>query len=436
MRSCHRAVPGLGLLALLCSLACLADDTPQAAYRKDLVDLIEVVQAVRERAGPEAPGSDATLERAGQLFAQFDDAQIDRLSASLPARQLHALLTEAQRGLLAHDRASPKTAVAAAPNVTPAFCSDYPAPVVYAALATKLVTRHVIEAAEFTCHTSVLGFNAALGCEAPEIAAATAEIASALADFCGNQQGAATNTALLETERSVGRHLNAQLDAPLSSRATQVSADAAASDLAAADAQTADLRATLAQDFVQIDAQLDDAIADLAGLTSQLSDIQSRTDEVVFRVQATQVEVEDAQDRSADLQARLATFDTTLAQVRTQANQLATSSATLTPNIQASARQQRRDDLGLALGDSTASPGILALPGNAGGRLEEAREIVIEAITALQAMAQGNTAAALVSLAAGDTQYNLGHYQEAWGHYAMAYRQLDPHVGQQVGAPP
>lgn len=436
MRSCHRAVPAIALLVALYPVVCRAADTPQESYRHELVAVIEVVRDLRERAGPSAPGSDATLDRAASLFAHFSDADINALQATLPANELHALVSEAQRGLQTPVAATGKTAVVAAPNVTPAFCTDYPSPVVYAALATKLITRHVIEAAEFTCHTNVLGFNAALGCEAPEIAAAAAEIASTLADFCGNQISAASNTAMLETERSIGRHLNTQLDAPISSRASQASLDAAADDAASADLQSGALQIQHAQDFAAIDAKLDDTLAALAGLSQQLSDIQSRTAEVVFRVQAAQVDIEDTQDRSADAQARAGELGAILTAARTQASELASSSTGLAPSIQASSRQLRRDELGLALGDADAGGGLLALPSSSGGRLEEAREVLIEAITALQALGQGNTAAALLTLAAGDTQYNAGNYPEAWNRYATAYRQLDPHVGLNAGGQP
>lgn len=436
MRPNHRAVPLFGLLAALFPLVGQCADSVQNSYRNDLVALIDVVRDVRARAGSQAPGTEGSLDRAAALFAGFSDAEINALRVSLPAEQLHALVMDAKGALQTPAPTADKTAIVAAPNVTPSFCTDYPAPVVYAALATKLVTRHVIEAAEFTCHTNVLGFNAALGCEAPEIAAATAEIASTLADFCGNQISAATNTAMLETERSIGRHLNVQLDAPISTRASQAALDVAADAATSADVKTGALQAQQAQDFVQIDAQLDDLVAALTGLSQQLSDIQSRTDELVFRVQAAQVDIEDTQDRSANLQASTTELGTLLNLARNQANQLEVSSATLAPSIQAQDRQQRRDDLALALGDADAAAGLLALPSSSGGRIEEAREVLIQAITALQSMGQGNTAAALVSLAAGDTQYNAGNYPEAWNLYATAYRQLDPYVGAASGGTP
>ncbi|AVP99103.1 hypothetical protein C7S18_18865 [Ahniella affigens] len=429
-------MPALGLLVALLPCIGRCAESAQDHYRSDLVAMIDVVRDVRARAGSNAPGSDETLDRAALLFAQFSDAQVDALQTSLTASQFHVLVTEAQRGLRASAPAGAKNAIVAAPNVTPSFCTDYPAPVVYAALGTKLVTRHVIEAAEFTCHTSVLGFNTALGCEAPEIAAAAAEIASTLADFCGNQLSAASNTAMLETERSIGRHLNLQLDAPISTRASQVALDEAADAADSADTASAALQTQHAQDFVQLDAQLDDLVTDLAGLGQQLADIQSRTDELVFRVQATQVDIEDAQDRSADVQARATELNTVLNLARTQSSQLATNSATLASTIQASARQQRRDELGLALGDPIATAALFALPSSSGGRLEEAREVVIEAITALQSLGQGNTAAALVSLSTGDAHYNAGQYPEAWNWYATAYRQLDPNVAAIAGGTP
>jgi len=403
------------------------------AYRNDLVGLFGIVRDVRTLAGPAAPGSPEQVERAAQLFAAYPDADIDRLAESLPRSELNAIVGAAQGLLETPPSARNKIAVAASPEVTPAFCNDYPAPVVFAALGTKLVTRHIIEAAEFTCHSTVLGFNGALGCEAPEIASATAEIASALADFCGNQQGAATNTAALQTERSIGRHLDARLDAPLSTRASQVSLDGAADDATTADTTSQDIQDRLDQDFVRIAAQLDDALADLAGIAAQITDIQSRTDDVVFRVQATQVDVEDVQVRSADLQAKASELTTSLEATRQVAGQLAVGSASLGSWVTATARQQRRDDLAMALGDANMRVPGLALPATAGGRIEEAREVLIEAITMLQSIGHGNTAAATVSLAAGDAAYNTGQFADAWRHYSVAYRTLDPSTGPNVG---
>lgn len=404
------------------------------AYRADLVGLIGIVRDVRTMAGPAAPGSPEQVDRAVHLFATYPDADVDALAVSLPRSELNAIVGAAQ-GLLKAPRsgAAHKIAVAASPEVTPAFCNDYPAPVVFAALGTKLVTRHIIEAAEFTCHSSVLGFNGALGCEAPEIAAAAAEIASALADFCGNQQGAATNTAVLQTERSIGRHLDAQLDTPLSTRASQVSLDEAADDAGSADTLASDIQDRLDQDYVRIDARLDDALADLAGIAARINDIQSRTDDVAFRVQATQADVEDVQIRSADLQAKASELTASLEATRQVAGQLAGSSTTLAATMNTTARQQRRDDLAMALGDANMRVPGLALPATAGGRIEEAREVLIEAITMLQTIGHGNTASATASLAAGDAAYNTGQFTDAWRHYSVAYRVLDPSTGQDAG---
>lgn len=423
------------VLALALCTASSAATVDYQAYRAALVDLMGVVGDVHARAGANAPGSRTQIELAAQLFGTLSNRQIDALAMSLPEAQLREVVNEARRQLDASPRSRDKTVIVAQPDVTPAFCSDYPAPVVLAALTTKHVAQHVIDALEFTCQESVPpGINNALVCEGPEIASAAADIASDLADFCGNQGSAATNDAVLYTERSIGTHLNTQMDAVLSTRATQTSVDAANATATSNDALAGDIQSQLDQDAVGIELQIADALDQLSDLAGDISDIQSRTDEISFRVQISQANVEDAQDRSADLQAKAAELITSLTFSRTVANATAANAITLTPSIQATAKQQRRDDLGAALGDAGAQISSFALPVASGGRIEEAREVLIAAIVALQALGQGNTAQASTLLAAGDQDYNAGRYADAWRKFSEAYRLLDPHTIVVAGA--
>lgn len=434
VRACRGHLLWLCVALALCG-ASSAAALDHAAYRKALVDLIHVVRDVRARAGLDAPGSRTQIERAAQLFGGFSDRQIDALAFSLPEMRLRDIVMQARRGLDESPTSHGKTVVVAQPDVTPAFCNDYPAPVALAALTTKHIAQHVIEGLEFTCQESVPpGINNALVCEAPEIASAAADIASELANFCGNQQSAATNDAVLYTERSIGLHLNTQLDAVLSTRATQLSLDAARVSAASSNDTAEDIQADLDQDFSQIQGQIDDALDDLSDLADDVSEIQSSTDEVLFRVQVSQINVEDAQVRSADLQAKAAELTTSLTASRTIANASSGTASMLTPSIEASARQQRRDDLGAALGDANAQISGFALPVTVGGRIEEARDVLIAAITALQTLGQGNTTQALSLLAAGDQDYNAGRYADAWRRFAAAYRVLDAHTIAASGA--
>jgi hypothetical protein len=422
----------LGLTLCAASSAATLD---YRSYRAALVDLMGVVGDVHARAGANAPGSRTQIELAAQLFGTLSNRQIDALAVSLPEAQLRAVVNEARRQLEASPLSRDKTVIVAQPDVTPAFCSDYPAPVVLAALTTKHVAQHVIDALEFTCQESVPpGINNALVCEGPEIASAAADIASDLADFCGNQGSAATNDAVLYTERSIGTHLNTQLDAALSTRATQTSVDAANATATSSDALAGDIQSQLDEDVVAIEAQIANALDGLSDLAGDISDIQSRTDEISFRVQISQANVEDAQDRGADLQAKAAELITSLTFSREVASAAAASVITLTPGIQATAKQQRRDDLGAALGDANAQISGFALPVAAGGRIEEAREVLIAAIVALQSLGQGNTGQASTLLAAGDQDYNAGRYADAWRKFSEAYRLLDPHAIVVAGA--
>jgi len=413
-----------------------ATSPDRTAYRASLVELMAVLRDVHALAGSDAPGSRVQIDRAARWYGALSDRQVDALSVDLPASRLSAIVVQARRRMDEAAASRAKAVVVANPDVTPAFCSDYPAPVVLTALVTKHVAQHVIDGLEFTCQESIGGFNAALGCEGPEIASAAADIASELADFCGNQQSAATNTAVLQTERSIGQHLDAQLDAVLSTRATQLSIDAAGIGATASNEMTADIRSRLDQDVVQTDAQISDLLDDLADLGNDIADIQSRTDDVVFRVQVSQVNVENIQDRAADLQQKSVALENVMSASRAVAEAAVTDAAALSPSIQAMARQQRRDELAAALGDANARVSGFALPGIAGGRIEEAREVLISDIIALQAVGQGNTAQALSLLAAGDQHYNAGRYTDAWRQFSAAYRALDPHQASTPGALP
>ena len=404
-----------------------------AAYRTDLVALMQVLDDLHVRAGPEAPGSRAQIERAQRMFAAFDDASVESLARTLPLARLHALVTQSQRLLQVRPPARGKTVSVAQPDVTPGFCTDYPAPVSLAALGTKIIAEHVIEGLEFTCHESIGGFNAALLCEAPEITAAAAEIASQLAGFCGDQQTAAANTAVLFTERSIGRHLDDELDAVLSTRATQVSVDAAGQDLAQGDDTLRQLHTDYSEDVAAIDAQIDDAAQQLGALIQTLTDVQSVSADLAMRIQVSQVDVEDAQQRGADAHELAVQLTDLMLTQRALAADLGAEAAALAPAIDAGARQQRRDDLAAALGDPDARIAGLALPAAAGGRIEEAREVLIAAITVLQTLGQGDTAQALQRLTGGDAHYNAGRYTDAWREFSAAYRSLDPHAA--GGAP-
>ena len=80
------------------------------------------------------------------------------------------------------------------------------------------------------------------------------------------------------------------------------------------------------------------------------------------------------------------------------------------------------------MGNPDAQVAGFALPASAGGSLEQAREVLIEALSALQSLAQGDTVSASAHLAAGDQHYNAGRYPDAWREFAAAYRALDPHA--------
>ncbi len=421
-------------MLVLCAALALCGTTrvqalDHAAYRASLVDLMGVVRDVHARAGADAPGSRTQIDLAAQLFGEISTREIEALAVTLPEARLREIVTQARSTLDQSPASVGKTVIVAQPNVTPAFCGDYPAPVVLAALTTKHVAQHVIDALEYTCQESIPpGINNALVCEGPQIASAAADIASDLADYCGNQGSAATNDAVLFTERSIGLHLNTQLDAVLSTRATQASVDTANTTATSDDDLAEDIQSQLDQDFAQIELQIADAADELSDIADNISDIQALTDDISFRVRISQLNVEDAQDRSADLQAKASELITSLASSRAVSSAAAGIAETLTPSIEATARQQRRDDLGAALGDANAQISSFALPVASGGRIEEAREVLIAAILALQTLGQDTVPPAMTLLAAGDLDYNAGRYANAWRKFAQAYRMLDPHA--------
>lgn len=421
-----------GAFALSLLLPSLASALDRDAYREDLIALMQVVADIRMRVGAAAPGPNVDLEHGVRVYASLTDPQIDALDANLPAIRLQALVGETRR-LMREPPSSGKQAVVVEPDVTPEACASYPPPVVLAALATKHVADHVIKALEFECQQSTLGVNVALGCEAPEIAATTADIASTLADFCGGQQSAATNTAVLANERSIARHLDRQLDVELSTRATQSSLDVVQAGVDGAIDTTTDTRTRLDDDTALIASRIEDALQELAALTATVTELHSRGDELVFQARVSQALIEGIELDAAQLQALGGELVAAAESRRDDVAEFGPRAGTLAPAIVDAARTERRDALAAALGAPELRVATYALPLAAGGHLEEAREVLIEAILALQALGQGDTAQALVRLAAGDIAYNQQRYADAWREFAAAYRGLDPHA---AGATP
>jgi hypothetical protein len=416
--------------AVALSLAALspAHAIDYVAYRGALVTMIETTRDLRARAGADAPGTDAQLVRASQAYAALTNAQIDQIARALPEARLLAMAAQLDT-MVASAANADKTIVPSAPDPSPAFCANYPPAVAYAALATKVIAMLVIKGLEYSCHEEVLGFNVAAGCIAPEIAATSAEIASQLSAFCTAQNRAASGRAVLYTERSVATHLDAMMDAELSTVATQAAADTASATTSASDSVVTDVSTRLDQQAVRTNATVARALGDLAGIADIVADIQSRGDDIVFRMRVVQADVEDVQIRADNLRDSQAEITASIEASRNSAQSLGVGTTALAPAIESAARALRRDEIAVALSDADGKPSGFALPSEAGGAIEEAREVLISALTALQGIGQGDTTQATAHLVAGDAHYSAGRYPDAWREFALAYRALDPHLG-------
>lgn len=305
------------------------------------------------------------------------------------------------------------------------FCIDVSGPLAGSLNATYEVLSGIDKAAEYSCLQQALGESLSLVCTPLSIAAAVAEFAYREADFCRNEVRAAKGEAILQLERNIGAYLNTVVDqVPLSSRSTQTSVDQVTTDVIAADESIDSAQQSVDNNFMLVSNDIESALARLDQLSINLTNLIAESNDIQFRTQVNQVNVEDIQIRIADLQASSSEIREDTENLIATMLSLQSSANDLTTDIEDGFATVNRDDIASALSNSSFVIPLLATPAVEGGQLEEAREVVIEAITIVDTLGAGDTGAALSLLVQGDQAYNNQTYLTAYTFFAEAYRSL------------
>lgn len=314
-------------------------------------------------------------------------------------------------------------------EVEPSFCDYATGAIAFIELAVAKIAGAILSRTEFTCLQSVAGENGAAVCIALSIVDNTARLAYDNAEFCRNEQRAAEGEAILELEQNIGAHLNTFIDdVTLSSRATQDSVDDLQTDIDTTTTSIDTIQDELDTGFTTIDNDLETALGDLDTLEADLTDLIALASDIQFRVQENQVDIEDVQTRTADLEDSTDEIRTDTQSIISTVSTLQTTVTALQSTLTDGYVQINRDAIAQALNEPNYSVPEYALPASAGGQLEEAREVLVQAIIELQGLGIGNTADALALLAQGDQAYNQQDYLGAYQLFAQAYQALTPNT--------
>jgi hypothetical protein len=297
-------------------------------------------------------------------------------------------------------------------------CDDIDIVTTATALTAFIATKIRLAAIEFSCLQLVAGNNVAASCLVLEAINAYASEVFEHASFCTDDTNYSENTAMFETVKSIGDHMNDYLDeTTISSRATQSSVDVVQDSLD-------DANSTLDQYLPLLDTNLITGLTDLDLANQQLYDINSQSDSLLFRVQVNQVEIESIEILTSDIQQRSE-------EIRddTQGLILATTSMqsqllTAHANTQALISQANNNKIEHVLARNSDKASVsYQLPASQGGLLEAARELLINKISNLEALGTKVNGAKKL-LAAGDGDYNNGQYKSAYANYSNSYQAL------------
>lgn len=434
-----RYTAGLVRGALLCLaiIALPAQAQTVQEYRQTLYELTSLLEETVAITG--RTDGLASAQLAFGRMQQLSDEELQSfLINTVPLTELQQALTQArldiEEALLEQQNQPPEPpaqtrsdSVIDIPTVEvePSFCDYATGAIAFVELAVAKIAGAILSQTEFTCLQSVAGENGAAICIALSIVDNTARLAYDNAEFCRNEQRAAEGEAILELEQNIGAHLNTFIDdVALSSRATQDSVDDLQTDIDTTTTSIDTIQDALDTGFTTIDDDLETALSDLSTLESDLTDLIALASDIQFRVQENQVDIEDVQTRAADLDESTDEIRTDTQSIISSVSSLETTVAGLETTLVDGFSQVNRDAIAAALSEPDYSVPEYALPASAGGQLEEAREVLVTAIIALQDLGIGNTVDALPLLAQGDQAYNQQDYVGAYQLFAQSYQVL------------
>lgn len=418
-------------LAILLTLAYSAGtpaaepETDTAHYRTTLLELFDTAGEILFVADPNsAEAIAASVDQLDQVTEeQFQTVFIE----SLPQEQLDQHLLDLAPHLAAVRNLDEMDGIDI-PTITvePSECESANPGVALGAQTVASIFEIIVGSQKFICLQEVLGENFALACTAFDIVRATASSVAQGENFCLAQKNLARNKAMLDLTQGIGEHLNTFVDeTTLTSRASQDALDAAQNDFNDIQSDTQDIQSSLDSGYAQLDAQTSALTMAIADLGNDLNGLASLLNDISFRSTVNLAFLDDASERVADLQERASDIQTDVETILTMVGSANETGSQLSTVLQNEWTRQQRDRIAADLGNTNANNPGHALPSSAGGELELAREIVINAIFGLQALGGVDTSEALSLVGAADDSYNTGQYAKAYLTLKQAYQSLD-----------
>lgn len=425
-KRCIYASLGLVLTAMCVMLPRTGLSQSADDYRETMFDVIGLLDQVSVIDGFHV--NQHSIDLAITELIQLSDQEIEDVFVNaLPLSELEHLIQEAQAEIDTYNAQIAKSSSIDIPDVDvdPSFCSSTTGAQYFVALAIEKAVKAIFAALKFECLQEVLGENGALLCVAAAVEVLLAEETTEFAQFCRDEIRAAKGRAILELDQNVGAYLNEFIDdTTTSSRATQDSVDDLQGDVTTALVDIDDTQNALDAGFTTLDSDLDTALTDLTALADDLTDLIAAAADIQFRTQENQVDIEDVQSSTAELQSTTEEIRIDTQSIIALVDDLQTSTDHLIDGVGDRFTQLQEDAIAAVLANPDAAAAEYALPQSAGGQLETAREVVIQAVIDLQLLGLGNTSAALKLISQGDQAYNTQNYVAAYNAFAEAYRVL------------
>ena len=423
---CIHALLGLLLTAVCVMLPRTGLSQTADEYRETLFDVIGLLDQVSVIDGFQV--NDHSINLAIAELIQLTDEEIQDLFVdALPLPELERLIENAQAEIDTYYAQIAQRSSIDIPDVDvdPSFCASTTGAQYFVALAIEKAVKAIFAALKFECLQEVLGENSALLCVAAAVEVLLAEETTEFAQFCRDEIRAAKGRAILELDQNIGAYLNEFVDdTTTSSRATQDSVDDLQVDVTTTLSDIDSVQSDLDAGFTTLDSDLNTALTDLTALADDLTDLIAAAADIQFRTQENQVDIEDVQTSTADLQSTTDEIRTDTQSIIGLVADLQASTDDLINSIDGSFAQLQDDAIAAVLANPDAAAAEYALPQSAGGQLEIAREVVIQAVNDLQSLGLGNTSAALQLISQGDQAYNTQNYVAAYNAFAEAYRVL------------
>lgn len=309
------------------------------------------------------------------------------------------------------------------PDASIDACNNIPTEVGFSLLTSWQIVNDVLVAMKWGCIQTTLGENAAELCSPSNIATDLAKFGYKGAELCLKEQRDAYLNAILGTDENIANYLSDFADTTVESLATQDSVNTLQEEVTDANTKLSTLANTLSADFSSTESNLSVALDDLDSLTFNLNNLIAISDDIQFRSQVNQVDIEDAQLRAADVQESAEEIREETQALITSLSLLENSLQGIVADINSELTAQTQAALATALADASSNVIRFKAPAAAGGALEQAREIVIQAILAFTSLG-ADTSTAQALLVQGDQAYNQADYFNAYDFFAQAYQSL------------